>query len=375
MLQRVPYAPPAWAANLTPPENGRVRLGHLPTPIMPWNCPALRDLGVTWLIKRDDMSGVELSGNKVRKLEYLMAEALAKGHDSVVTVGGLQSNHCRATAAAARLVGLDAHLALLVSDRDADADPGLQGNLLLDRMLGATLHLCVASDYFRLGGDLAAMDKLNEIVADQLRAQGKNPYVVPVGGTCPLGAWGYLSAVDELTQQMSQGGQGSGAAEFDAIVFAAGSGGTATGIALGCRLAQIPAEVHAVNVQHSPEVYYASIQSEAEALGATVERDGRSEQWLSLHDGGKIGYARTDPEQLGFIREVAAGSGVVLDHVYTGKALYQFCEEARKEPERWRGKRILFWHTGGLLGLYATAPQLGELMPKAAVQRIRLPKV
>ena len=373
MLQRVPYAPPAWAANLTPPENGRVRLGHLPTPIMPWNCPALRDLGVTWLIKRDDMSGVELSGNKVRKLEYLMAEALAKGHDSVVTVGGLQSNHCRATAAAARLVGLDAHLALLVSDRDADADPGLQGNLLLDRMLGATLHLCVASDYFRLGGDLAAMDKLNEIVADQLRAQGKNPYVVPVGGTCPLGAWGYLSAVDELTQQMSQGGQGSGAAEFDAIVFAAGSGGTATGIALGCRLAQIPAEVHAVNVQHSPEVYYASIQSEAEALGATVERDGRSEQWLSIHDGGKIGYARTDPEQLGFIREVAAESGVVLDHVYTGKALYQFCEEARKEPERWRGKRILFWHTGGLLGLYAAAPQLGELMPK--VQRIRLPKV
>ena len=90
MLQRVPYAPPAWAANLTPPENGRVRLGHLPTPIMPWNCPALRDLGVTWLIKRDDMSGVELSGNKVRKLELLLADAVRKNCDVVVTAGGLQ---------------------------------------------------------------------------------------------------------------------------------------------------------------------------------------------------------------------------------------------------------------------------------------------
>jgi D-cysteine desulfhydrase len=110
---------------------------------MPWNCSALSDLGVQWLIKRDDMSGCELSGNKVRKLEFLMAEALAGGHDCVVTVGGLQSNHCRATAAAARLVGLDVHLALLVSDAKASADPGLEGNLLVDRMLGATLHLCL----------------------------------------------------------------------------------------------------------------------------------------------------------------------------------------------------------------------------------------
>lgn len=168
LLQKIPYEVPAWASHLAAPEHGRVTLGHLPTPIHPWSCPALADLGVRWLIKRDDMSGVELSGNKVRKLEFLMAEALTKGHDCVVTVGGMQSNHCRATAAAARLVGLEAHLALLVSDRTKEDDPGLQGNLLLDRMLGATLHLCASSDYFRLGGDLAAMDKINELVADKL---------------------------------------------------------------------------------------------------------------------------------------------------------------------------------------------------------------
>lgn len=126
LLKHVLFVPPAWAAHLKPPLHGRVILGHLPTPVMPWACPALRELGVRWSIKRDDLAGAELSGNKVRKLELLMADALAGGHDCVVTVGGLQSNHCRATAAAARLVGLEAHLVLLVADHAAGDDPGMQ---------------------------------------------------------------------------------------------------------------------------------------------------------------------------------------------------------------------------------------------------------
>ena len=127
LLSKVDYSPPAWASHLLPPTHGRILLGRLETPVVPWKCGALADLGVTWSIKRDDTSGLELSGNKVRKLEFLMAEALAGGHDCVVTIGGIQSNHCRATAAAAALLGVDAHLILRCPAKDVDGDLGLCG--------------------------------------------------------------------------------------------------------------------------------------------------------------------------------------------------------------------------------------------------------
>eukprot|EP00401_Gymnodinium_catenatum_P067876 CAMPEP_0117476434 /NCGR_PEP_ID=MMETSP0784-20121206/10307_1 /TAXON_ID=39447 /ORGANISM="" /LENGTH=371 /DNA_ID=CAMNT_0005270709 /DNA_START=1 /DNA_END=1113 /DNA_ORIENTATION=- len=364
-LKRVAYSTPSWASHLRPPEHGRVLLGHLPTPLMPWACPALKDLDVHWSIKRDDISGVELSGNKVRKLEFLMAEALATGCDCVVTIGGLQSNHCRATAAAARYVGLEPHVVLLVKDGKEKQDPGMQGNLLLDRLLGATLHLCSASDYFRYGGDLEAMDKLNNVAANELKAQGLTPYVVPVGGTCPLGTWGYINAIQELREQIETDGR----CPFDHVVVAAGSGGTAAGMALGCRLGGIGAQLHAINVQHTPDAYYRLIKNEVEALGATPERDGTAEEWVHIHNGSGAGYAVTSPEQLAFIRDVGAHSGVLLDHVYTGKALYHFCEYARANATEFRGKRILFWHTGGLPGLYAQDKALLNTLPRESVQR------
>jgi 1-aminocyclopropane-1-carboxylate deaminase/D-cysteine desulfhydrase-like pyridoxal-dependent ACC family enzyme len=133
--------------------------------------------------------------------------------------------------------------------------------------------------------------------------------------------------------------------------------------------------VHAVNVQHTPETYYASIREESEALGATLEREGPVEDWLEIHHGEGAGYARTGPEELGFIRDVAAASGVVLDQVYTGKALYHFCEHAKADPEKYRGKRILFWHTGGLLGLYAAQEQLSPLMPTNQVELLKVPRM
>ena len=120
MLSRIAYAPPAWATGLRPPQHGRIVLSHAATPVFPWRCPALHDLDIDWSIKRDDLSGLEISGNKARKLEFLLAEAVAGGHYCVLTVGGMQSNHCRATAAAARLVGLEPHIVLLTSDSKAD---------------------------------------------------------------------------------------------------------------------------------------------------------------------------------------------------------------------------------------------------------------
>lgn len=369
-LSQVDYSPPPWATHLDIPKHGRIVLGHFPTPVSPWSCHALSDLDVQWSIKRDDLTGFELCGNKVRKLEFLLAEAVANGCDCVVTIGGTQSNHCRATAAAARMVGLEPHLVLLVGDRHADRDPGMEGNLLLDRMLGAKLHLVAASDYFRYGGDLAAMDKLNAVVVEELQRQGRRPYTVPVGGTTPLGSWGYIEAVRELTDQLGMVNP-SDPCPFDHIVVAAGSGGTAAGLAIGCRLSGIKAHFHAVNVQHTPDAYYKEIAMEASALGALRPDDDVS-TWLSIHDGGKDGYAVATAQQLAFIRDVGL-SGVILDHVYTGKALFYFCEHARANPQTFRGKRILFWHTGGMFGLYAKQKELADLMPHDQIERMRPP--
>jgi len=352
LLQRLSYTPPPWASALAAPTHGRIKLGHLPTPLMRWACGALSELGVRWSIKRDDLSGNELSGNKVRKLEFLMAEAVAGGHDCVVTIGGVQSNHCRATAAAARLVGLDAHLVLLVRDKSFGDEPGLQGNLLLDRLLGATLHLCSGSDYLRQGGDLAAMNRINEQVAAELRRQGRVPYIVPVGGTTPLGTWGYLSAVEELRQQL-QPEEGAAAVEevatfdpIDHIVFAVGSGGTAAGLALGSRLAGLRPQLHGVAIHHSPEHFYELIDAEVSELsGGSFEACAR--EMLAIYPGAGAGYGVSTPELMAFCAETARESGVLLDPTYSGKALYYFAQAARAQPERFRGKHILFWHTGG----------------------------
>ncbi len=134
------YEAPRWvhAARLSPPAR-RCRLGHLPTPVERWGVPRAGETEV-W-IKRDDATGSELSGNKVRKLEFLLADALSSGADSVITVGGVQSNHCRATACASRRLGLDPHIILRVTDGAEAADPGLVGNLMLDRLVGANIHL------------------------------------------------------------------------------------------------------------------------------------------------------------------------------------------------------------------------------------------
>ena len=365
---RTAYKPPTWAQSLVPPLHGRVPLAHLPTPVVPWACPELEALDVSWWIKRDDMSGVELSGNKARKLEFLMAEAVATGCDSVCTIGGLQSNHCRATAAAARLVGLEPHLTVLVRDKEIDDEIGLRGNLMIERMLGAKMRVCAGSDYLRYGGDLGAMDRLNAAAAAELTRQGRKPYIVPVGGTTPVGTWGYLAAVEELQQQQQQQ---QAPAHFDHIVVACGSGGTAAGLALGCRLAGMGSALHAVNVQHSPEAYYELIGREAAQLGATPERDGTVREWLSIINGGGLGYGVTRAAELAMIARVGQASGVLLDHVYTGKALYHFCEHARANPDAFRGKRILFWHTGGLPGLQAKETDLLGFVPP--VERLRPP--
>lgn len=365
LLSKVAYSPPAWASHLLPPSHGRILLGRLETPVVPWKCGALADLGVTWSIKRDDTSGLELSGNKVRKLEFLMAEALAGGHDCVVTIGGIQSNHCRATAAAAALLGVDAHLILRCPAKDVDGDLGLCGNLLLDRLLGATLHTCTVGEYQRVGSP-----GLTAALAEQLRAQGKKPYVIPVGGSNALGTWGYIEAVRELEAQLADRAA-AGLPEVTHIVFACGSGGTAAGLALGAHLSGLKAKVHGVGVCDTPDIFYADIAAMAAELGACAKDDPDAARgWLSLAQGKNTGYAQSTPEELAFIRDLCFESGVLTDPVYSGKALYHFVEGAKAAPEEFRDAHILFWHTGGQFGMAEKEEQLLELLPPGQCRRL-----
>jgi 1-aminocyclopropane-1-carboxylate deaminase/D-cysteine desulfhydrase-like pyridoxal-dependent ACC family enzyme len=230
-----------------------------------------------------------LGGNKLRKLEFLLADAVRGGCDSVVTIGGLQSNHCRATAAAARMVGMEPHLILRTPAAAASTtarstpagavpgagaaaasspvassarDAGTVGNLLVDRAVGASLYTCTPGEYGRVGSD-ALVSRL----CHRLGASGnRRPYPIPVGGSSGLGSWGYVQAVDELVRQLRQAGE---EASVDHVVFASGSGGTAAGIAIGLALAYdgLPSsdgyskrkrpQVHAVGVCDAPITFTA----------------------------------------------------------------------------------------------------------------------
>ena len=192
------YRPPKWCPSYATPPARRLRLAHLPTPLHRWAVPRVHRTEV-W-IKRDDCTGCELSGNKIRKLEFLLADALASGADCVITVGGIQSNHCRATAAAARRVGLEPHIILRTAG-SPDADPGLRGNLMIDRMVGARMHI-VSEDEFSAKGGWGLVCELR----DRLTGEGRRPYCFPSGGSNDVGAWGYVESIAELQRQADGAG-------------------------------------------------------------------------------------------------------------------------------------------------------------------------
>jgi D-cysteine desulfhydrase family pyridoxal phosphate-dependent enzyme len=306
-------------------------------------------------MKRDDMSGgVELGGNKVRKLEFLLAEALALGHDSVVTIGGEQSNHCRATASAARMVGLEPHLILRSARADSvhagEDNFGLVGNLLIDRMVGSKIYTCTPGEYGRVGSK-ALVERLCQYLRDK---ESKNPYPIPVGGSNGCGTWGYLQAVDELAQQWDE--------PLDHVVFATGSGGTASGIALGLALCpSFSPKVHAVGVCDDPEYFYSMIAEIATQMGLGLDQDTLEfvKQTLVVYQGKGLGYAVSTTQELSFCTQFAKETGVALDPVYSGKALYHFVTQVlEQDPDTFRDSTVLFWHTGGALGMYDKTNEL-----------------
>ena len=343
MWKSTSYQSPPWASHLALPER-RLALANLPTPLEPWSPPGIPE-GIDLWIKRDDCTGSTLSGNKARKLEFLLAEALAQGCDTVITCGGIQSNHARATAIAARQLGMDSHL--LLNTTEPDSDPGFVGNLLLNRLVGSTIHLITFEQY-------AQRIELMEELAATLRNGGHKPYVIPEGGSNALGTWGYIEAMQELAEQTNER-----ELAIDDVVFACGSGGTAAGVALGAHLSGLNARVHAVPVCNDATYFHDRINHLFAELGASE----KSASLLDMLEGyvGR-GYARSTPEELACLREVARTTGILLDPVYTGKAFYGLVSELTRAPDRFQGRSIVFLHTGGLFGLYDKTEELIPLL-------------
>ena len=321
-------------------EPSTVSLAVLPTPLHALSHVSAR-LGVDVLCKRDDLTGSTLSGNKVRKLEYLLADARAQGADTILTCGGVQSNHCRATAVAARQLGLDSVLFLRTDD--VTVSPPLTGNLLLDRVIGADVRLISRADYARRLEIMGA-------AANVLCARGRKPYVIPEGGSNALGSLGYLRFVNELAAQIHGP---------LTIVYAAGSGGTGAGLVAGVLQHRLPWRVVGVNVCDDRAYFVNAIGSIVEemqtrfALSIDFDRNA-----LEIVDGyvGR-GYGRARKEELDALVHLARTDGIVLDPVYTGKAWYGLNCELLKAP-RMFGERIVFLHSGGVYGLLAQADEL-----------------
>jgi len=359
------YVPPAWmkgaiSEDMIPAK--KLRLGRFPTPFHRWKIPAEDSKGLEIWVKRDDLSSFELGGNKVRKLQFLLAEAKSQNADTTVTIGAAQSNHCRATAVASRQLGMQPYIILRTRGAiDADIGSSLVGNLLWDKMAGAKICTVTSEKYHEIG-----QYKLVDHLAEKLRSEGKNVYSVPVGGSNSLGAFGYLDFIEEVRQQM----QAHDGLRFDHLVFSCGSGGTATGISLGAKLAGIP-NIHGVCVCDSPDVFYGHVAETAAALGVDMVQHGKPEEWLSLYDGAGIGYGKSTPEELAFVVRVARSTGVTLDPVYSGKGLYYLLHKAVElHPEVFKpGQRVLFVHTGGGFGLYDKADELARMLASADSQQ------
>lgn len=330
----------------------RVDLANTPTPLDMMERMS-KKLGVELYVKRDDLTGAELSGNKVRKLEFAFAEALSVDADTVITCGGVQSNHARATAIAAVKLGLKSRLILRIPD--PSSPPPYEGNSLLDKLVGAEI-IWVTSDEYENRGEIFERE------ADLVRKMGNKPYIIPEGASNPIGAWGYIRAVEELAKDLD--GPPGGRDKPTTIINAAGSGGTSAGLILGVLLLGLNVNVVSINVCNTRDYFVRVIGDICErtignynlAVPFLRNRD------IDIIDGyvGK-GYAISRPEELGLIRDVARMEGIILDPVYTGKAFFGMIKELERKPHIF-GDRIVFIHTGGIFGLFPKAREISDLL-------------
>jgi L-cysteate sulfo-lyase len=317
----------------------RVHLAHLPTPLEPMDRLSKHLGGPRLWIKRDDCTGLSTGGNKTRKLEFLLGEALAKGADTVITQGATQSNHARQTAAGAAKLGLGCHI--LLEDRTGDKSEAytMSGNVLLDRLHGASLSK-------RAGG--TDMNAEMEALAADLRDKGRRPYVIPGGGSNPVGALGYANCALELLHQANEMD-----VKIDHIVLATGSAGTQAGFVAGLAAlnANIPVlgiSVRAPKEKQEQSVFDLAVRS-AEYFGAkgVVKR----EHIAANSDYVGPGYGLPTDGMREAVKLAARFEGILLDPVYTGKGFDGLVDHVKKGFFPKTGN-IVFLHTGGSAGLF-----------------------
>ena len=342
--------------NAMPGQPRRFPLAFLPTPLHP--LPRLnawlaeRGMGAEIWIKRDDQTGLAGGGNKTRKLELLVADALSQGADTLITTGAVQSNHCRQTAAAAAKAGLDCHLVLGGSPPEV-----ANGNLLVDNLLGAELHWTTREN---------RLPRLHALEAE-LRTAGRRPYFITYGGSDPVGATGYVLALEELYGQVRARG-----IRLDAIVLASSSGGTQAGLIVGAWQLGWDIPILGISIDESA----ANLQSSVAGLATrTAAHLGRPHTFaagnvrVDAHYLGN-GYGIVGAQERDAIRLMAHTEGILLDPVYSGRAFGGLLDILRSTPDRFAKSgssdqagrpnptNILFWHTGGTPALFAYADDL-----------------
>lgn len=318
----------------------RVRLAHLPTALEPLNRLSEMLGGPEIWIKRDDCTGLSTGGNKTRKLEFLVAEALAQGADTLITQGATQSNHARQTAAAAAKHGFRCHL--LLENRTGSTDPRYlrNGNVLLDTLHGATFE--------ERPSGLNMAEELNT-AAEKLNSAGAKTYIIPGGGSNPVGALGYVNCAFELQSQINELG-----ISFDHLIHATGSAGTQAGLVAGLTLTNATLPVLGIGVRTPKETQEASVRALTEKTLDVKFNKGSlfTEQSVVANcDYVGEGYGIPAASTLEAIRLMAELEGILLDPVYSGKGMAGLIDLVRK-GQFTKGQRIIFLHTGGSAALF-----------------------
>ncbi|WP_353172402.1 D-cysteine desulfhydrase [Paracandidimonas soli] len=327
----------------------RIRLGHLPTPLE--FLPNLtRHLGGPDIyIKRDDCTGLATGGNKTRKLEFLVADAIAQGADTLITQGAVQSNHARQTIAAAAVTGLKCKILLEERVQGASEEYAESGNVMLDRLLGGVIAARCPS-----GTDMA---RAMEDLAQELRSQGGKPYIIPGGGSNAVGALGYVACAQELLGQSFERGL-----RIDHVVHATGSAGTQAGLVAGFAAMNSHVPVYGIGVRaprpQQEENVWKLVQATLDHMGVSLSCVQRSDVVANTDYVGE-GYGIPTDAMIEAVTLAARQDAILLDPVYSGKGMAGLIDLIRKGHFK-KGENIVFVHTGGTVGLYGYRPIFGQ---------------
>lgn len=348
MYKIIKYNPPVWVKNLEYVPTHRIKLAMTPTPVHDWKLP-IAPRGLKLKVKRDDMTGNTLSGNKVRKLEFILAEALNQGCKGVITCGSVQSNHCRATAVASRELGLDCYL-FLRSNHTASSHVSHPGNLLLDLFCGSKISFIPKKMQY-----LHGIKQRQEKLAKQLLAdRNEKSICIPIGGSNKTGLYGYFQAWQELMDD-------NVLETVDDIFITCGSGGSAAGLSIANYLTGSSVKIHAVSVSDDKRYFYNHIREMLHDVGLSHLNP---EDVIDIIDGYKgEGYGTTTPEDIEAIKTISSSTGIFLDPVYTWKGLKGLLCEYENNRSRFKGDNVLYIHTGGVFSLYDG--QMNEILGKS----------